>query len=184
MSEVEQTEAPVPAAQRRRQQTVRNMVWSLIPLLALIVIFVVVFQPSKQPIPTVNPQPDVNYAATRMHVPKVPSPRGLPGGWRATSSSLDQPDRSGLLNLSIGYQTPKKQYAKLVESNRPVTDLVSGVVSGAHRTGEESVSGIEWTRYKTGRGELALAAQRGRLSALVTGSADLTELLTLADSLR
>ena len=168
---------------RRRQQTVRNMVWSLVPLLALIVIFVVIFQPGKQPTNTVNPQPDFSYATHQMRAP-VPAPHGLSGKWRPTSSDLSQPDRQGRVKLEVGYITPQNQFAELVESNRPVADLVRNTVPGSTRQGSVTVGGTDWARYKTSRGEIALAAPHGRVSVVVTGSAKLTELQTLAASLR
>ncbi len=159
------------------------MIWSLIPLVALIVIFVVIFQPGGQPVQIVNPKPDFDYATHQMGAP-VPAPEGLSAKWRPTSSDLGTPDAQHLLNVEVGYLTPKNEYAKLVESNRPVTDLVRDVVAGSTQQGNVAVDGRTWTRYRTSRGEIAIAVQQGRISSLVTGSAGLGELTTLAGSLR
>jgi hypothetical protein len=159
------------------------MIWSLLPLVALIVIFVVVFQPGGQPVQTVNPKPDLDYATHQMGAP-VAAPQGLSAKWRPTSSDMGTPNAQHQLNVEVGYLTPKNQYAKFVESNRPVADLVRDVVAGSTRQGSVGIDGQTWTRYRTSRGEIAIAVQRGRISTVVTGSAGLGELQTLAGSLR
>lgn len=174
---------PAAPAARRLRPTVRNMVWSLIPLIALIVIFIVIFQPGQQPVQTVNPKPDLDYATHQMGAP-VPAPQGLSGKWRPTSSDMGTPNAAHQSNVEVGYLTPKNEYAKFVESNRPVAALVRNVVAGSSQRGTVAVDGRTWTRYRTSRGEIAIAVQRGRISAVVTGSAGLGELTTLAGSLR
>lgn len=181
----EQTQRdPPPAPAHGGNRGMASMLWSLLPLTALVVVFVIFFRPSAHPVPSIDPAPDLGYAARTMHV-RLLTPHGLPARWRATSSDVaTSTPGARTTSVRVGYLTADKEYAELVESNRPVAGLVGAQLSGAKQTGRVTVNGRSWTRYRTGRGESALAVQLGPVSVLVTGSADLTELRTLAQSLR
>jgi hypothetical protein len=158
------------------------MVWTVIPLAAIVIVYVVLTQPSKQPINTVNPRPDFRYASSQAGV-TYPRPAGLPEHWRATHSDVSR-SGNGPVRLEVGYLTPRNEYAQLVESTRPVGQLLKKTVKGRKAQGNLSVDGRNWARYRTGRGEIALAAAVGKVSVVVTGSAELDELRTLVGALR
>lgn len=170
------------AAPPRRRQNLRNMVWTVIPLAAIVILYVVLTQPGKQPTNTVNPGPDFRYAGSQAGL-TMPSPKGLPAQWRATSSSVAQSGSNGPVQVKVGYLTPDNQFAQLVESTSPLTQVVRKTISGATAQGSLTVDGTKWSRYRTGRGEIALAAPLGKVSVVITGSAKLAELRGLAGSL-
>jgi len=113
----------------------------------------------------------------------VPAPAGLPAKWRATSSAMHRGSGHSL-SVEIGYLSPANQYVKLVEGDPSVGTLVTTTVPGSSPQGSVTIDGVAWSRYRTPRGEIALAGRRGRISAVITGSAQLDELRAMADSLR
>lgn len=159
------------------------MVWTVIPLAAIVIVYVVLTQPGKQPTNTVNPGPDFRYASSAAGV-TYPRPAGLPEHWRATHSKVSRSGSNGPLQLEVGYLTPANQYAQLVESTRPVGQVLKKTVKGRKAQGSVGIDGTKWARYRTGRGEIALAGSVGRISVVVTGSAKLPELRTLLTALR
>ncbi len=160
------------------------MLRSLVPLTLLIVVLVVVFQPKRQPIPTVNPAPDFGYAASQLGAP-VPSPHGLGKGWRSTSSDVatSAPGRRAV-SVDVGYLTPGGRFARLLESGRPVAEVLHAQVGDPSRAGAVTIAGRSWARYRTAKGETALAATLHGIGVVVTGNASSAELRTLAGSLR
>jgi hypothetical protein len=159
------------------------MVWTVIPLAVIVILYVVLTQPGKQPINTVDPGPDFRYAGSQAGL-TMPAPRGLPAHWRATSSAVKLSGSNGPVRVEVGYLSPKNQYAQLVESTSPLAQVVRKTVSGRTGQGSVTVDGTDWARYRTGRGEIALAASLGKVSVVVTGSTKLDELRTLVGSLR
>jgi uncharacterized protein DUF4245 len=159
------------------------MVWTVIPLAAIVILYVVLTQPGKQPTNTVNPGPDFRYAGSQAGL-TMPSPKGLPAQWRATSSSVKQSGSNGPVQVKVGYLTPDNQFAQLVESTSPLAQVVRKTISGASAQGIVIVNGTRWDRYRTGRGEIALAASLSKVAVVITGSAKLDELSSLAVSLR
>ena len=169
-------------AARRGNQLVGNILRSLLPLVALVLLAVWLFWPrAGSPVHVIDPSDDIRGAG-RVATYHVVSPQGLPPGWLPTSSYLDRPI-AGVVTLEVGYYSPQGRYARYVQSNVGTADLLAAQISGATPDGTVLVGGQTWQRYRTGRGEIALALP-GRATLLVTGSAGLDELTVLAGSLR
>jgi hypothetical protein len=158
------------------------MLRSLVPLVALVLFAVWLWWPDTGSRVQVVDPGEVLRAAGRFAPYHVVSPHGLPSGWRPTSSRLDQPT-SAVVTVEIGYLSPGERYARYVQSNLRTDDLVGVQVPGATPVGSLAVAGQPWRRYRTARGETALVLP-GPATLLVTGSAGLDELTTLAASLR
>jgi len=158
------------------------MIWTVIPLAAIVIVYVVLTQPGKQPINTVNPKPDFRYASSQTGV-SYPQPQGLPAHWRATHSDVTGSGSNATMQVEVGYLTADNQYAQLVESTRALGPLLQQQVGGRTAQGSVAIGGRSWDRYRTGRGEIALAGSIGKLSVVVSGSAKLPEMRTLVAAL-
>lgn len=177
--------AVTPATRRRGPRSVRSMLWSVLPLTAVVVAAVLFVSPHRHRVPTVNPTADFGYASRLMGRP-VPRPAGLPAGWRSTSSQVTaNAGSAGPVSIRVGYLIAGNSYAQLYESNRTRAATASDQLHGASRTGQVRVAGRDWARYRTTvRDQTALLGSVGPVRVVVTGSASLTELRTLAGSLR
>lgn len=168
---------------RRPNLTALDLVRALIPLVVLILVVVWLSTPSDvTPVPTVDPAPDIAYAASLADF-DVLAPGDLPAGWRTTSARVDPAVPEGPVGLSIGYLTPDDRFAQVVQSSDPsaATEVLGdGYVGGA----EVDVAGRPWRRGETEDGETALVLELPDAVVVVTGSAAVDELLVLAGSLR
>lgn len=169
-----------PVATRGAGGTAKNMVWTLLPLVALVVVVTLVFAPrGHHPLPTVDPQADIGFARHQAKEP-VPVARGLGAGWRVTSSSVL--DRAPL-TLRIGYQTPSGGFARYADSVGTLPALLAANLSDPHRTGVVRIGDRSWTSYGGASGQGGLATRIGTISVVVSGTAPTTELRALAASL-
>jgi hypothetical protein len=159
-----------------------GLLWSLVPVLVLILLLVWWQRGDARPVPTVDPAPDIAYAK-RISPTPLPVPGSLPAGWRPTSSRVEAPSGEGRspVTLSIGYLTPGERFAQLVISDRPVGRVIQDAAPGATADG---VAPAGFDRYRTARGEPALVSQRGVVTILVTGDAAIEDLVRLATSVR
>jgi hypothetical protein len=166
----------------------KGLLWSLIPILVVVVLLVLWQQGSPSPVATVDPGPDVAYAQRISPVP-LPAPGPLPGNWRSTSSTVDapnadpsqpdQPKRSPV-TLTIGYLTETNSFAEVVIGDRSATALLDQAEPGATKDGSVEVGPGRWDAYRNARGEQVLATTIGRAGVLVTGDAAGTDLAVLA----
>lgn len=174
--------AAAPAPGRRGNQTVGNILRSLLPLVALVLLAVWLLWPhAGSRVHAVDPTGDLRGAA-RVASYRVVSPQGLPEGWTPTSSRVDQPIES-VVTVEIGYLTPGGRYARYVQSNLRTEELLAAQLPGATVDGTALVGTRTWQRYRTDRGETALVLP-GPATLLVTGSAPTPDLTTLANALR
>jgi Protein of unknown function (DUF4245) len=180
------TQTPVPTARRRGPgRSFTGLLWSLVPVLVVIVLLVLWQRGSPSPVTSVDPGPDVAYAARISPVP-LPAPGPLPGTWRATSSHVDAPagQKRSPVTLTIGYLTDENRFAEVVIGDRPVDILLPATAPGATADGTVQVGAARWQAYRTQRGERLLAATLGKAGVLVTGDASGTDLAELAASVR
>jgi hypothetical protein len=189
------TQSPVSSARPRGPgRSVVGLLWSLIPLIVVIVLLVLWQKGSPSPVVSVDPGPDVAYAERVSPVP-LPAPGPLPGTWRATSSNVDAPNadpevgrptqaKRSPVTLTIGYLTGDDKFAQVVSGDRGVAALLSDAAPGATSDGTTQIGGTRWTAYRNQRGEQVLAATIGTAGVLVTGDASGTDLATLAAALR
>ncbi len=170
-----------PAGVRGRK-SLRDMVLSLGVVLAVVGI-VVAFEHRGGPgIRVIDPAQ--TYAGARNVAAYPVLLPHLPAGWRATSATNEESE--GRLTMRVGWVTPTGQYAQLVESDRPAVEVFDRWLSpGLRPAGSVDVGGVPWQRLPAPqKGDLAIARTGGKVTYLVSGSAGLPELQTLAGSLR
>lgn len=173
------SEQPV---RRTTGRTFTGLLRALLPSVAVVLFLVWWQRGDAQPVPTVDPAPDIAYAK-RISPTPLPAPGSLPAGWRATSSRVDAPSGEGRspVTLTIGYLTPAERFAELVVSDRPAGRVIQESAPGATADGTGPAG---FDRYRTARGEPALVSQRGAVTILVTGDAPVEDLTLLAESVR
>lgn len=168
---------------RRPNLTALDLVRALLPLVVLILVVVWLSTPSEvDPVREVDPAAQFAYAATLADF-EVLVPSDLPEGWRATSARVDPAVSTGPVGVSVGYLTAEDRFAQLVQSSAP-SALADVLGPGYVAADELEVEGQPWQQVQTEDGELGLVREQGDAVLIVTGSADLAELLTLAGSLR
>jgi hypothetical protein len=162
-----------------------GLLWSLVPILAVIVLLVVWQRGSPSPVQSVDPRPDVAYAQRLSPVP-LPAPGPLPGTWRPTSSHVDAPagQKRSPVTLTIGYLTEENHFAEVVIGDRPAAALLAETAPQATAAGNVEVGPARWQLYRSQRGEQVLAATVGRAGVVVTGDASGADLAALAGSVR
>ena len=174
-----------PARRRTPGRSLTGLLWSLLPVLALLVLVVWWQRGESRPVPSVDPAPDVAYAQRAAPV-RLPAPGPLPPGWRATSSRVDAPAGEGRspVTLEIGYLTAGERFARLVVSDATVATVLRERVPGATRDGTAAVGAASWERWRTARGEPVLVTRLGPATVAVTGDAPADDLARLAGSVR
>jgi len=180
-------DAAAYSAQRRaerRSASWQSMVLSLAVVVGIVCVLLLL-------VPRVNsvtqPPLDVGAAAraasTQLAFP-LSVPTGLPDGWRATSVRTAR-STAGVLMWHVGYQTPSEQYAAVQQGQDAPADWVRAQTNRAPVTGTQVVAGQQWTRYaRQDKLQNSLVLKHGRLTTVVTGTADFDELARLVESLR
>ena len=180
------TQTPVPTDRRRRPgRSFVGLLWSLVPIVIVIVLLVLWQRGAPTPVPSVDPRPDVTTAQRISPVP-LPAPGPLPGNWRATSSHVAAPagEKRSPVTLTIGYLTDENRFAEVVIGDRPVDLLLAAIQPGVTANGTVPVGATRWQAYRTQRGEQLLAGTIGKAGVLVTGDASGTDLAALAAAVR
>ncbi len=176
---------PLDPAARQRLRTPANLWRALIPLLVIVGLVVLLNRPAQQGgdgVHVVDPGPAI-AAARQQSGFAVLAPTGLPGGWRPTSSELVPAEPAAPAGLRIGYVSPSGKYAELFESP-DAPEAVAARYGPLSTDGTAQVGTVAWQRYQTPDGRLLLRHTVGTVTALVTGSAPLAEMVELAGSLR
>jgi Protein of unknown function (DUF4245) len=188
------TQSEVASARPRGPgRSFTGLLWSLVPVLIVIVLLVLWQRGSPSPVVSVDPGPDVSYAQRVSPVP-LPAPGPLPGTWRATSSTVDAPNaapdvgqptarKASPVTLTIGYLTEDDKFAEVVSGDRSVPELLSAAAAGATLEGNTQIGITRWALYRNPRGEQVLAAMLDKAGVVITGDASGTDLATLAASL-
>ena len=131
------TQTPERTARRwRPRRSFIGLLWSLVPLVIVIVLLVLWQKGTPSPVTSVDPGPDIAYAQRISPVP-LPAPGPLPGNWRANSSHVDAPagEKRSPVTLTIGYLTDENRFAEVVIGDRPVNLLVTTTQPGATANG-------------------------------------------------
>lgn len=160
-----------PAKKRRGRESVGDMVRSLGLVLLIVVPIWFLAQPpdsDEAPLRVVDPSSDV--ALLLDAAPGVPVPRGLPDGWRATSSTLEPQD------LRIGWVTPSGEYAEYAASARP--EFLTEITGGGTEVGTLPVAGQTWRQFDDGDEHTTLVRVAAGRTVAVGG---LRETTTLAE---
>jgi hypothetical protein len=178
------TGAP-PARRKAPGRSLTGLAWALVPVLVLLLLVVWWQRGGAQPVPTVDPGPELAYARQLSPV-RLPGPGPLPEGWRATSARVDAPAGKGRspVTLDIGYLTAGDRFARLVISDQDPATVLRLLLPGATADGRAPVGAASWDRYRTARGEPVFAERVGSAAVLVTGDAPVDDLTRLAASVR
>lgn len=176
----------------RLRTTVRDMFLSmtLIVLPILAVFWLMPAQHAKTPVPTVSSSDYQSMlTAARAALPFTAlGPTGLPTGWELTSDEY-QPEGESAADWHLGYQTPASKYAVFEQTTESIGEFLSAESSDAVQSGSVQIAGAAWQRY-VGDSPAALTTllfredSSGKSLEVVAGSASLTELETLAASLK
>jgi len=187
------SDAAAYSAQRRaerRSASWQSMVLSLAVVVGIVCVLLLL-------VPRVNsvtqPPLDVGAAArgvsTQLAFP-LSVPTALPDGWRATSVRTAR-STAGVLMWHVGYQTPSEQktpseqYAAVQQGQDAPAEWIRSQTNRAPVTGRQLVAGQQWTRYaRQDKLQNSLVLKHGRLTTVVTGTADFDELARLVESLR
>lgn len=173
---------------KRGYETFRDMLWSLVPIVVLVLAFVYFCGPGDQ-VTRVDPATDVNSAAGvvpyQMH-----APASLVDAWAPSSSVLlrdDSADES-ILGVSIGYVTPDDDFARFVISSEGRQATIDRALADASvRTDPDGtptqLGDLSWVPVSTSAGR-ALVAEGSGFVVVVSGTASYAELRELAGSVK
>ena len=188
----------VPAAKKGRPSrlriTARDMILSM-ALIVLPILAVIWLMPGTAPSTPVAPVTGSEYqamlSAARSNLPFTAlSPTGLSASWQMTSDEY-QPEGETAADWHLGYITPSGKYAVFEQTSESIGEFLSGESSDATQTGSVQMAGASWQEY-TGTTPNALktllfrqdTAKGASSLEVVAGSAPMSELQTLADSLQ
>ena len=164
-----------------------DMVRSL-GLIAVIIAITLIFVPSllhpgkSERFPAVDYSDYVSgFKTVTGHSALTPMP--APKGFAANAGALTGPKAAE--HLHIGFATPGAKYAGLEESVAPATSFARSVIgaSGAIAIGQVAIDGVAWKVSTSTRGEYSLRRTFGAVTVIVTGSATVPQLQSLAASL-
>lgn len=170
---------PTGRPNARLRQTVRDMVLSLVVVLAAIgVIFALTWRPTPDPVRVVDPTPTLALARAQAGYP-VLYPADLDAAWRPTSARweitpLSEPDPA----WHVGFVTPDNAYAQLGQSATPDAGYVADQLRGAEPAGEWQ----GWLRYDSLE-QRALVRVDDGVTVIVSGTAPWPTLQLLAERL-
>ncbi|MQA11268.1 MAG: DUF4245 family protein [Pseudonocardiaceae bacterium] len=188
----------VPASNPRQNATVRDMVFSLLVLLAVIGVIVMMtrgceFSPGRPTVdegaaPTVDARAELRRMADRVEFPlRRPEP---PAGWRANSArtaQLGSGERAAVL-AEIGWLTGAGRYVQLVQSPASARRLVDEIArrdgAGESPTGSVRVRDVSWHVYPARPGEQAWVGTFDGVRIVISGSATPAELRALAEAIQ
>ncbi|MGI8529325.1 MAG: DUF4245 domain-containing protein [Geodermatophilaceae bacterium] len=171
-----------PPPSRRRGPSAMDLLRSLLPLVALILVMVWLYSPAEvDPVREIDPGSDLAYAASIADF-DVLGAGDLPEGWRPTSSRVEPATEGGPVGVSVGYVTPSQEFARVVHSSLPEVRLLTEVLGEGYAEGGVTADG--WRGFRTADGEQALVRSEEGSTVIVTGSAAEAELRVLAGALR
>ena len=172
------------ATKKRGTEVISDMVLSLAAVLVVIVpLWVLIPHHTKQHVTVVDYKPVLSEGRRASTVPLL-APQGLPSTWRPTSVSAAG-GHGKPFRFHLGYLTPSNQYAATEQSNGTSAALVTSVAGRKPQAlPPVHIGAATWQQVKGANGRLTLVAPPGPTAVVVTGTAGLPELTTLAASLR
>jgi hypothetical protein len=176
---------PLTSSERQRLRTPANLWRALIVLLIVVGAAVILVWPrgsTNEGVKVIDVSAPIESARQQAGFPVV-APAGLPPGWRPTSTDFTPAGPASPASFRIGYVSPRNQYAEFLESN-DAADAVAAQYGPLSSDGNVAVNGASWTSFRTDNGRQLIRHQTGTVTVIVTGSADTTELIQLAGSLR
>jgi hypothetical protein len=170
----------------RANQTLRNLIWSLVASVGLMLLIVVVVVRPDQP-----PREPVDFADVALQAqPTIDEPLAVPdvpGQWKANDADLGQ-SRDGVSTWYIGFITPSTQFIALSQGIEANPTWLVTLLDQQLATGTDTVDGREWTVYDNREGDdpgnlaYAMVTESGDSTYVLYGTADTNEFRTLAGS--
>jgi hypothetical protein len=171
----------------RANQTLRNLLWSLIASVGLMLLIVVVVvrpdQPQREAV-------DFERVAADAQ-PTIDEPLAtpaLPPEWSSNNAEIGE-SRDGITTWYIGFLTPSTEFIGLSQGIDANPTWLITLLEKNPATGVETIDGIEWTIHDNRDGEdpgnlaYAMVAEAGDSIYAIYGTADSNEFRTLAGSL-
>jgi len=170
----------------RANQTLRNLIWSLVASVALMLVIVIVVVRPDQP-----EREAVDFAAVASQAqPTIDEPLAVPAvpaEWKSNNADLGEA-QDGVSTWYVGFITPASEFIALsqgIDANPTwlVTQLDQHLA-----TGTEIVDGHEWTVYDArdsddpGNLAYAMVTEAGDSTYVLYGTADDNEFRTFAAS--
>lgn len=173
---------------KRGYETIRDMLWSLVPIVVLVLAFVYFCGPSDEP-NRVDPAVDITSAAGVVPY-EMRAPANLTEAWAPSSSVLlrDDSEEKTVLGVSIGYVTPDDDYARFVISSESRSQTIDRALADASVLTDPDgtpteMGGLDWVPVSTSAGR-ALVAEGPGYVVVVSGTAAYSELRELAGSVQ
>lgn len=173
----------------RANQTLINLIYSLVATLAVVLVLVLVVvrpeAPARVPIDYAmiakQSQPDASQTLV------VPS---LPPAWTANSATL-RTGADGITSWYIGLLTPSEQFIAVTQGIDANPSWVAALLNASVTTGSEDIEGVTWqvfdNRAATSNGKAipgnlayAMVATVGANTYILNGTADTNEFRTVA----
>ncbi|AYA25521.1 MULTISPECIES: DUF4245 domain-containing protein [Rhodococcus] len=166
----------------------RDMAWSLIPLLVLILFIAAIASqcefkpggPTAGPVPSFDIDAGLKYDAAELGFP-IRHPE-VPEDWQPNSGSRSiVSGGQGGDSSTVGFITPAGRYVRLTQSDAGEDELVRFVAGGARTaTDTRAVEDHDWVVYGGEGVEALWVSDFGDVRILIGGSGDEAEFTTLA----
>lgn len=172
-------------ANKRGNQTVRDLVLSMIVIGAVVAV-IYVFIPhdsDADPVKPIGYQVELGQARRDAPFP-VAAPEGLGKDWRPTSVTYDAHDAKAV-EWHLGFVDPQNEYVAVEQGNGLADAFIADKSKSAHRDGTRTltVGGFTWDRYKGPKYD-ALVRRADGVTTMVTGTAPEAQLAEMAAALK
>ncbi|MFR9750971.1 DUF4245 domain-containing protein [Nocardia sp. 004] len=180
----------MPYQKPRIMNDYRDLFWSLIPLVAIAVVFAGLASqcsfaasgPTQGQIPHFDVRAALTADARTLPFP-IRNP-DVPEGWTPNSGSRESISGAGGGAVStVGYITPQGTYMRFTQSSATEEALSRFVLGSRYASGVEQVAAQQWTAYAEPGEETAWIADLGQSRVLITGAGDRAAFLTLAEAI-
>ncbi|WP_353810449.1 DUF4245 domain-containing protein [Agromyces sp. SYSU T00194] len=176
------------AADRRRRQTVGNLLGSLFASLGIVLVIVLLVPRSDTPI-----EPDVDVASVAEQAAIATSETlavpELPDGWRANAAELRTSGVDGVTSWYAGYLTPSDEYVGMYQAFDANPTWVAETLARTLAVGVTDVAGVEWTVYDNrtsgddvGNARYGLVTEAGGSTFVLLGTGTDDEFVALAEA--
>lgn len=171
----------------RGRETSYDMVLSMGTVLVVVaVILFITWRPKHQMMPTVDYQGAVSQAVAGQVWP-ILVPSTIPAGWTPTNARFEPETygATGDVRWYLGFKTQNNQYVSLWQSNGPAGKVTAAATnSGECLPAAVSINGVVWHECEqTQPLTHSLVQTEGKVTTIVSGTADLQTLTSFASSL-
>jgi hypothetical protein len=172
---------------RRQRQTARNLVYSLIVCVALVLVIVIAVPRGTPP---ARPAVDYRTLASQSQgaVEKPLLAPAVPSSWKANAAELRTAD--GVTSWYVGFVLPRDEFLSYTEGLNGNPTWLADVLDSARATGTTTIGGLTWRVYDrrqlgdaAGNVAYALSTRVGTTDLVVTGTATPAETRALAADL-